>query len=508
MMLITFLWSVNAAIALLLAVICALVWFVDRRDTAQLMFCVLALATAAATPFELGMMQAATVAEMGEQLRWYHLPIFFTMIGQTLFVRTYLGTGRLWLLCTFILIRVFVLVANFTVQPNYNFLEISSLQHIAFLGEQVAVIGESMPRPWQWLAVVSVLLMVIFVLDATIEAWRKGAGETRRRARTVGLAFIVPMIGNLALNQLVASGVLHIPIVATFWFLGTLTVVTYEFGRELTRNSRARLQLAELRHEWAQVERVNSLGHLASALAHELLQPLAAIRANVDAARLYLRHPKLDVDELRSIMDDIEHDDLRAAEIINRMRTFIKGSAPSMQAFGLQDVVQDVFSLLRHEATSRHVELKHSLPMNLSPACGERVQISQVILNLLINAMDAVQDRSGSVREVVLEARAAEAETIEITVRDSGPGIPAARLEEIFNPLFTTKAAGLGVGLALSRMIVEAHGGRIWAENAATGGAVFRFTLPRARQEASLSTERGELAQQCDETGQAGRAVR
>jgi len=288
MMLITLLWSVNAAIALLLAVICALVWFADRRDTAKLMFCVLALATAAATAFELGMMQAATAAEMGEQVRWYHLPIFFTMIGQTLFVRTYLGTGRLWLLGTFILIRVFVLVANFTVQPNYNFLEISSLQHIAFLGAQVAVIGESTPRSWQWLAVLSVLLMVIFVLDATLEAWRKGAGETRRRARTVGLAFIVPMIGNLVLNQLVASGVLHIPIVATFWFLGTLTVITYEFGRELIRNSRARLQLAELRHEWAQVERVNSLGHLASALAHELLQPLAAIRTNVDAAKLLI----------------------------------------------------------------------------------------------------------------------------------------------------------------------------------------------------------------------------
>jgi signal transduction histidine kinase len=508
MMLITFLWSVNAAIALLLAVICALVWFVDRRDTAKLMFCVLALATAAATPFELGMMQAATAAEMGEQLRWYHLPIFFTLIGQTLFVRTYLGTGRLWLLCTFILIRVFVLVANFTVQPNYNFLEISSLQHIEFLGGQVAVIGASTPRSWQWLAIVSVLLMVTFVVDATIEAWRKGAGETRRRARTVGLAFIVPMIGNLALNQLVASGVLHIPIVATFWFLGTLAVITYEFGRELIQNSRARLQLAELRREWAQVERVNSLGHLASALAHELLQPLAAIRMNVDAAKLYLQRPQLDVDELRSIVDDIEHDDLRAGEIIDRMRTFINGSAPSMQAFGLQDVVQDVFSLLRHEATSRRVELKCSLPASLPPASGDRVQVSQVILNLLINGMDAVQTRSGSVREVVLEARAAEMETIEITVRDSGPGIPDARLEEIFNPLFTTKAAGLGVGLALSRMIVEAHGGRIWAESTQAGGAVFRFTLQRAGEGASLRTQRGELGPQGIAADQAGQAVR
>jgi signal transduction histidine kinase len=493
MMLITFLWSVNAAIALTLAVACALVWFVDRRDTAKLMFCVLALATAAATPFELGMMQSTTPAEMGETLRWYHLPIFFTMVGQLLFVRAYLGTGRLWLLGTIILIRVFVLVANFSVQPNFNFLEISSLQHLSFLGEQVAVIGASTPRSWQWIALVSVVLLMTFIVDATIQGWRAGGGENRRRARTVALAIIVPMMGNLVLNQLVASGVLHIPIVATFWFLGTLTVITYEFGRELIHNARARLQLAELRREWAQVERVNSLGHLASALAHELLQPLAAIRANVDAAKLYLHHRELDVNELASIMDDIGQDNVRAAEIIDRMRTFMKGSAVSMQAIGLQDVVQDVFSLLRHEATSRRVELSYNLPTGLPAASGDCVQISQVILNLLINAMDAVQTLPIDARQVVLEARTGEAQMIEITVRDSGPGIPEGRLEEIFNPFFTTKAAGLGVGLALSRMIVEAHGGRIWAESAQTGGAVFRFTLPRAGKGASLSPERGEL---------------
>jgi two-component system sensor kinase FixL len=317
----------------------------------------------------------------------------------------------------------------------------------------------------------------------------------------------VPMTGNVVLNQLVASGVLHIPIVATIWFLGTLTVITYEFGRELIRNSRARLQFAELRREWAHVERVNSLGHLASALAHELLQPLAAIRANVDAAKLYLRRSQLDVDEFRSIIDDIEQDDVRAAEIINRMRTFIRGSAVSMQTFGLQDVVEEVFSLLRHEATSRRVELKYSLPTSLPLACGDRVQVSQVILNLLINGVDAVQARPDGAKLVVLEARTAEMESIEITVRDSGPGIPDGRLEEIFNPLFTTKAAGLGVGLALSRMIVEAHGGRVWAENAQTGGAVFRFTLPRAQEGAALITERGEFGPQRIETDRAGQAA-
>jgi signal transduction histidine kinase len=475
----TFLWSLNAAIALTLAVVCALVWLVDRRDVAKLMFCVTAVATAAATPFELGMMQATTAAELARQLRWYHLPIFFTLIGQLLFVRYYLGTGRSWLLWTIIPIRVFVLVANFLVEPNYNFREISSLGHIEFLGERVSVIGESTPREWQVLAVASLLLLMTFVLDATIQRLRQGGIESRRRALTVGLAIVVPLGANLTLNQLVALGVLHIPICATLLFLGTLAVIGYELGRELVVNSRARLQLAELRRDWAQVERVNALGQLASALAHELSQPVAATLINVDAARkqLTLAHP--DLDELRSILDDIHKDNLRAGEIIDRMRSFIKKSSAAAQPFGFDQVAQDVLALLRHEATARRVDLQCTLPTGLPSAFGDRVHISQVILNLLINGMDAVQERPANNRRVLLEVRSGERDNLEIAVSDSGPGIPEGRFEEIFNPLFTTKAAGLGVGLALSRMIVDAHGGRLWAENAKSGGAVFRFTLPQ-----------------------------
>ncbi len=490
MKLVTFLWSLNAAIALMFAAVCALAWLVDRRDVAKLTFCVTAVATAAATPLELGMMQARTASELGELLRWYHLPIFFTLIGQLLFVRHYLGTGRLWLLWTIIPMRVFVLVANFVVQPNFNFREISSLQHVDFLGERVSVVGESTPGEWQWLAAASMLLLVMFVVDATIQGWRHSGSESRRKALTVGLAIIVPMVGNLAINQMVVSGVLHVPVCATLWFLGTLAVIACELGRELILNNRARLQLAELRREWAQVERVNSLGQLASALAHELAQPLVAVRMNAEAANRCLLRTPLDLGELRSIMDDIHESSLRAAEIIDRMRAFITRRTLATQAFGLDEVAEDVLSLLLHEARSRRVELRCSVPSGLPTASGDRVHIAQVILNLLINGMDAVKHRAPGDRRVVLEARAAEAENLEITVRDSGPGIPDDRFEELFDPFFTTKTEGLGIGLALSRMIIDAHGGRLWAENDEMGGAIFRFTLPRgpaARRESRRS---------------------
>ncbi len=484
---VTFLWSMDAAIALVLGAVCAMMWVADRRDLAKLMFCVTAAATAAATPFELGMMQATTAFELGEQLRWYHLPIFFSLIGLLLFVRYYLGTGRLWLLWTTISLRVFILVVNFSVQPNFNFREIASLRHVVFFGERVSVVGESTPRPWQWMAVVSILLIIGFVADATIVAWRKGGIVLRRRALTVGLAIIVPMVGHIALNWMVVGGVLHVPICNTLWSLGTLAVIAYELARELIMNNRARLQLAELRREWAQVERVNALGQLASALVHEMAQPVSAARWNLEAASEHLRRKDPDLNELRSILEDLHKDNLRAAEIIDRTRSFISGRTVAAQEFRLDEVVNGVFSLLRHEAIARGVELKCNLPAGLPLASGDPVQISQVIVNLVINGMDAVQISSVGAKEVLLEARTDESARLEITVRDSGSGIPADKLEEVFKPLYTTKAAGLGVGLAFSRVIVDAHGGRLWAENADAGGAILRFTLPQGRAPTSAN---------------------
>jgi signal transduction histidine kinase len=478
----------NAAAALVLAVVCGVAWIIERRQLAKLMFCLTAVATAIATPFELGMMQAITPVEYGEWLRWYHLPIFFSFVGQLLFVHYYLGTGRRWLLWTIIPIRVFILASNFFFYPNFNFREIASLSQLSFLGQQVSVVGRSEPRSWQWLAIASMLLMVTFVVDATIQAWRKGGPDAQRRALTVGLAFVAPMVGNLALNQMVVSGVLHIPICATLWFLGTLTVIAYELTHELIANGRARLQLAEVRSEWAQVERVNSLGQLSSGLAHELVQPLTAIQANAEVAQQYLSCANPDLKDLRSVVNDIYEDSRRGAELIERMRTLIKRRELEMQPFELSDVMQGVMSLLRHEASARQILLKCSVQPGLPTAEGDRVHISQVLVNLLINGMDAVQDCPASSRIVVVEARTDAAGNIEIGVQDSGPGIPNDGFEEVFDPLFTTKSRGMGVGLALSRMIVDAHGGRLWALNSDTGGAIFRFTLPQAHTAHSLGS--------------------
>ena len=258
--------------------------------------------------------------------------------------------------------------------------------------------------------------------------------------------------------------------------------MAYELGRDVLVKRRAQLELIDLREQLAQAERVSALGHLASALAHELVQPLTATAANVDAGRMELEKEEPDLEELRAILDDIGKDDSRAADILTRMRQFSRRHAIDMQLLALEDLVQDVVSLIHSEVINKHADLALVMQPDLPRVLGDRVHLSQVLLNLLVNSIHAVESRPLDARGIVIEVRAGEAkDEVELAVRDSGPGIPDNLADEVFKPFFTTKSNGMGMGLALSRTIIEAHGGRLWTERMAQqDGAVFRFTLKRA----------------------------
>lgn len=478
---VTLTWSIIATVSLTLAVFCALAWALDRQKGAYLMFCVIAIATATCAPFELGMMHASTPVEYGQWLRGYHLPIFFVVFSQMLFVYFYLGTARLWLFFIVIAWRIGILFVNFTVEPNFNFREITALQHFQFFGEEVSIVGKATPRNWQWLGMSSMLLMMIFVADAAIQRWRSGDSESRRRAMVIGFGFAGPMVLNVGFNQLLVLGVVHAPIITMVWFVGTVVTATYELGRDMVLNHRARLQVARLRGELAQLGRVDTLGQLASGLAHELAQPLTAALGNAEVAKKLLRHDRPDLVEMRAIVDDIHQDAERAADVIERMRMLIRRQTIDKQTVAIELVLRDVAHLLHSEAIRRGVELTLKIDQAAAQVLGDRVQISQVLLNLVVNAMDALESRAAGERRVLIETNSAPGGGVEIAVADSGPGIPGDKIEEIFKPLFTTKPGGLGLGLALSRTIIDAHGGRIWAENrAAGGGAVMRMILPAA----------------------------
>ena len=481
MSIVTTLWCMNAAFALTLADVCLLFWLVERRDLMYLVFCVVAASTAVSIPFELAMMHATTAAEYGELLRWYHLPVFFVLVGYPFFVRYYLGTGRQWLLWAIVVLRLAALAVNFVVDPNINFREIKNLQQVSFLGDQISVVGERVMRQTQWLATSGVLLIVAFVVDAAIQSFRKVDTESRRKALIVGAALLVPLVGAAALNLLVTSGVLHLPISNTIWFLGTLSVIAYDLGREVILNRRAQRQLARLKSDLARLDRVNTLGQFASGLAHELIQPLAATASNAAAAEMLLKQEAPDLGEFREIVGDILKDTARASDTIHHMRLMIQHRATERKLVDLRAVVRDALLLAKPEAISRNVAFDVRMPPELPRAFCDPVQVSQVLLNLLANAMDAVNDCPRDARRVDVEARVGDSGGLEVAISDSGPGIPAGNAEEVFNPLFTTKPDGLGMGLAISRTIIEEHGGRLWATNSpATGGALFRFTLPHA----------------------------
>ncbi len=269
--------------------------------------------------------------------------------------------------------------------------------------------------------------------------------------------------------------------------------------RDITETKRAALELTQQRVHLAHVARVSTMGQLASSLAHELNQPLGAILRNAEAAELVLQEPSPDLDEVRAILSDIREDDQRAGEVIDRMRGMLKRREPERRPLDLCLLASDVIALLRQDADMRGVRLIRDPCPEVSAVIGDRVQLQQVVLNLVLNAMEALDANPPGKRVVTARIRCAGG-TVAFSVSDNGPGIPPGNLSRIFDPFMTTKPHGIGMGLAISRDIVEAHGGRLWVEHNAGGGATFTFSLSAAEGESG-----GGAGDAGRRTGEAGR---
>ncbi|HET7083334.1 MAG TPA: ATP-binding protein [Rhizomicrobium sp.] len=480
---VTVLWSLAAGVSVTLAVAGGSIRIVERRGSASATIFLLGIAVAVAAYIELLMMHSATPAEYGRFLRWYHVPVFFAMLGQALFVHYYLGTGRMWLLGVIIAARLVILAVDFMAQPAFNFSNIVSLQHFSLLGEQVSAVGAAVPRAgWQEFAVVTLVFLIAYYVDAMVQCWRSGEKDAKRKVLAVGLGISVPWLCTFVYGQAIIYGFFHAPMSNAPWYVGALCIAAYELGRDYVISRGAVLELAELQHQSMRVQMANVLGQLSSALTHELSQPLAANALNAEAALKCLDTEKPDLEVLRAVLTDVRSDTRRCADMINQMRRLFAARSVEMRPLRIEDVVQDSLALISVEARAKKVALSVLMQPGLPRVIGNRVQLSQVLINLLTNSIYAVQGRPVTARRVVVEARADNGiGEVEVAVTDTGSGVPDDVADKLFAPFFTTKAEGMGMGLALSLMIVEAHGGRLWTDRSiGQEGAIFRFTLQRA----------------------------
>jgi signal transduction histidine kinase len=471
---VTILWAMVASACLTLAVIHALVWWRERQAWSNLFFSFTAAGTAGLGACEYWMMQATTIPAFGTALRWLHLPGWIMILSLVGFVHTFLRSGRPWLAWTVCSLRTLSLVINFVQSPNLNYREITHLRQVQFLGETV-VIAEGMPNPWMLVGQASLLLLVVFAVDAAITAWRRG---DQRRALVVGGGIILFVTAGSVQTVLVLWSLVDVPLTPSLFFLGLVAAMGYELSRDVLNAGRLARELAHQRTELAHVNRVSTMGELAASLAHELNQPLTGILSNAQAGELLLDRRPPDTAELREVLAAVVADTRRASDIIRHMRDFLCKRDTPRESLDLNAVIEPVLRLLRSEAVLHEVMIQTELTPGLPPVPGDHGQLQQVFLNLILNAQQAMATVESSARRLVIHTRQEKAGQVQVTIDDSGPGFDPTRMDRIFDPFYTTRAEGMGMGLAVCRSIVESHAGHIHAANRPEGGARVTITLP------------------------------
>ncbi|HYH43788.1 MAG TPA: PAS domain S-box protein, partial [Burkholderiales bacterium] len=251
---------------------------------------------------------------------------------------------------------------------------------------------------------------------------------------------------------------------------------------DITRRKETELELERQRNELAHLSRVAMLGEMSGSLAHELNQPLTAILTNAQAAQRFLAGDAVDLGELRDILEDIVSDDRRAGEIIHGLHQLLRKGEIRYEPVDLNEVVRDVIRLVRSDLVNGGTAVTTELAPQLPMVSGDRVQLQQVLINLVMNGSDAMTDADAAERQLVVRTLHEEGGRVRVTVVDNGRGIPPANMERVFEPFYTTKKNGLGLGLAVCRTIISSQGGHLWGANNTTRGASFHFTLRRTPQ--------------------------
>jgi signal transduction histidine kinase len=493
----TVIWSMSASACLTLGVVYAIIWAKQRRDRYHLLFSIAAVSIAGVAFGELGMMRAQNVHEFGVALRWTHLPLGIMIISLVGFVRLYLRSGRRWLAWGIVGLRVLALIINFSVWPNLNYREITSLKHVPIIGTETASVAIGIPGIWTHIGQLGSLSFAVFVTDASIQAWRRGNPRMRRRAVLVGGSLTFAVLFSFFQANLVLHDIVRAPYLISLPFLVPMFVMAYQLGSDVVRSAQLSRELdasrdklrrverdaSQRRNELAFLSRVTILGELSGSLAHELNQPLTAILSNAQAAQRFIDNDPIDRQEVKEILKDIIAADNRAGETIHRLRLLFKSGEVTNQPVNLNALVMDVLKFLGSDLMNREVKASTDLKDAMPRVRADPVQIQQVLINLVVNACDAMSGKKNGDRQILLSSEASNGD-VRVRIRDCGCGIAEDQLEKVFEPFITTKSNGMGLGLSVCRTIVDAHGGKLWATNNADLGATFHLTLPALHETA------------------------
>jgi C4-dicarboxylate-specific signal transduction histidine kinase len=247
---------------------------------------------------------------------------------------------------------------------------------------------------------------------------------------------------------------------------------------DITQRKRAEEALRSTQSDLARVARLTTMGELVASIAHEINQPLAAVVTSGTACLRWLERAEPDIDAARKSVLRIVRDAGRAGEVIHGLRSLAKKSGPQLMRLDLNDAIQEVLALTRSELQARGVALQTTLSSADRPVVGDRVQLQQVLLNLILNGVEAMSVVTDRPRVLAITSEPVEPGGVLVAVEDTGPGLDPATADRIFDPFFTTKPDGMGMGLSICRSIIDAHGGRFWAAPRKPWGTVFRFTVP------------------------------
>jgi PAS domain S-box-containing protein len=250
------------------------------------------------------------------------------------------------------------------------------------------------------------------------------------------------------------------------------------FVLDLTERKHVEQALRDMQTNLAHVVRITTLGELTASIAHEVNQPLGAVLANAEACLRWLDRATPDLDAVRRSVEWIIDDGNRASEVIRRVRVLAKKTEIEKVPLDVNDVIREVVALVQRELTSHQASLRMELAPALPMILGDRIQLQQVMINLVMNGAEAMQSVTDRPREMVIRSAQDETEEVRVSVTDCGVGISAENADRLFNPFFTTKSSGMGMGLSICRSIMQAHGGRLWATANIPHGATFQFTLP------------------------------